>query len=129
MKTKSIPYHALLTLAILLFSSCEKKDESAPEIGLVAPLNGDTISLATDSVRIEFDVKDNDEIHMATVDVTQSGVKVFSNCCDVDAPKNHFSYAFKPSGINEITPLNLSINASDHAGNQSNKNITFYVKP
>jgi hypothetical protein len=129
MKTKSISYFILLVSVILIFSSCEKKDESSPEIGLLSPISGDTISMTTDSVRIEFHVKDNDEIHMTNVDVTQAGVNIFSNCGDIDAPMYHFSQDFKPQNINAITPLELLITASDHAGNQSSKKATFYVKP
>ena len=129
MKTKSIPYFTLLAAVLLIFSSCEKNDESSPEINLFGPLSGDTISMTTDSVRISFHVKDNDEIHMATADITQAGVNIFKSSKDVDAPMYHFSQDFKPQKITGVTPLELTITASDHAGNQSSKKATFYVKP
>lgn len=129
MKTKSIPYFTLLAAVLLIFSSCEKNDESSPEISLLSPISGDTISMTTDSVRIEFHIKDNDEIHMATADITQAGVNIFKSSKDVDAPMYHFSQDFKPQKITGVTPLELTITASDHAGNQSSKKATFYVKP
>ena len=129
MKTNTISHFTLLTCVFLIFSSCEKNDESSPEISLSSPLSGDTISMTTDSVRIEFHVKDNDEIHMTNVDVTQAGVNIFSNCGDLDAPMYHFSQDFKPQKITGLTPLELTITASDHSGNQSSKKATFYVKP
>jgi len=129
MKTNSIPYFTLFAAALIIFSSCEKNDESSPEISLFGPLSGDTISMTTDSVSISFHVKDNDEIHMATVDITQAGVNIFKSSKDVDAPMYHFSQDFKPQKITGVTPLELIITASDHAGNQSSKKATFYVKP
>jgi hypothetical protein len=129
MKTNSIPYFTLFAAALFIFSSCEKNDESSPEISLFGPLSGDTISMTTDSVSISFHVKDNDEIHMATVDITQAGVNIFKSSKDVDAPMYHFSQDFKPQKITGVTPLELIITASDHAGNQSSKKATFYVKP
>jgi len=129
MKTAKFLFTTLIAVASLSVTSCEKKDESSPEITLLEPTAGDTISLTTDSVRIAVHVKDNDEIHMANVDVTQAGVNIFSNCSDVDAPMYDFQQDFKPQNISAVTPLELTITASDHSGNQSSKKATFYVKP
>jgi hypothetical protein len=129
MNTGKFLFTTLIAVASLSVTSCEKKDESSPEITLLEPTAGDTISLTTDSVRIAVHVKDNDEIHMANVDVTQAGVNIFSNCSDVDAPMYHFQQDFKPQNISAVTPLELTITASDHSGNQSSKKATFYVKP
>ena len=128
MNTQNI-FTVLFITASISIVSCEKKDESSPEINLLEPNSGDTIALSTDSVHIEFDVKDNDEIHMTNVDVTQAGVNIFSNCGDIDAPLYHFHQHFKPQNISTITPLELRITASDHSGNQSIKTAKFYVKP
>jgi len=129
MNTGKFLFTTLIAVASLSVTSCEKKDESSPEITLLEPSEGDTISLSTDSVHIEFHIMDNDEIHMAKVDVAQSGVNIFSNSNDVDAPMYHFHQHMKPQNISAVTPLELTITASDHSGNQSSKKATFYVKP
>jgi hypothetical protein len=116
--------------ASFFISSCKAKDKEAPTISVFAPSENDTFKVTNDSVHIEFSARDNMELHIVEVNIKNSaGTLLYNNNRDVDNKNYAFHEHFNPSGITSLTPVFLTIKASDHSDNEFTKTVNFFVAP
>lgn len=134
MKNKFILATLALTLALTFIYSCKKEDEEdhqKPVIMILKPSMNDTFSLTTsDSIPIQFNTSDNDELHEVTVNVKNAGgTSVFTKSLDVDEKSLAFSHFFKPGSLSASSMFTLTVEVSDHHLNTDLKTVIFYVRP
>jgi hypothetical protein len=129
----------LLTLFIISITACKKDDKStpgptpdtsAPVITVYSPNDGDTLSIST-GVALSYRITDNVSVRIVEFLTTIPGTGDTINY-SVEQHNAVFlnqSTTLSLSGVSISTPVQLSIKASDEAGNTANKQITFQVIP
>ena len=121
------------TLSLGVLPSCEKgEDTEKPAITVAEPSMDDTITLSAEpEVHLEFTTTDNQGLRELKVKVTNSmGTELFAENPDVGGLKV-FAYHehFEPLGISGLTPLTVTLKATDKNDNEEIRIIPIFVRP
>lgn len=133
-KTMSLFFLSFITF--ISFTSCKKNKSSSdttnPIIAIVEPTDLDTLKLSVESeLHIEFTASDNSSLHSLEVNLLDSSNAIlFQSTPNV---MDQTSYAFHshyfPIGITGLTWMKITIKATDHASNITEKVVKVYIKP
>jgi len=114
----------LLMAAIFLATQCKKAEEDStpPTIDILSPEAGSNWTQA-DSVRIEAAIADED-LHKYSVKILKNDDDIF----EFETHTHDQNVLYKKSWFSEETgQFLLRIEAEDHNGNSSSKQINFFV--
>lgn len=112
---------------VISFTSCTKKDDTAPVISLSTPVDQQDFAIG-DTIFIHGDVTDNEALHELMVSLTQeeSGAVVLDYMPTVhDMPSFHIDTFFVPTDTVHVH-FDLKVEAWDHDDNKSELNYTLH---
>ncbi len=131
---------ALVLIASVVFS-CSKDDDSSsqptpdvtgPLITLVYPTDGDTVSMAADSLKLRFTVYDTQGLDSLLMVVTNQStgdtIRYLNQVLNGTLSYLYSNYYFA-TPFNFTYPANVYIRATDNLGNVSTKQASCLIVP
>lgn len=124
----------LLPAFVLIAVSCVKnplRDGAPPEIAVVEPVSGDTLTLSKgDEVHVELTVTDDAGLHALRVTLRDgSGKTLLDDQPPVNDLKVYPYHTHLIPALSAGTACTLSVLAEDHAGHTASEQRVFVLKP
>ncbi len=126
----------IIIFLFIFITSCSKEetksDTEKPTIHVEEPSMNDTIVLSqSPEIHIEFTAQDNIELKQVSVKLTNNiGTELFTENPNVTGLKVFsFHDHYMPTGISSLTPLTLTIVATDKKDNSQTQIVPLMVKP
>ena len=125
----------LFSLILLLsLASCESddpmEDEEKPSINLISPTMDD-MYMNGDTVYIQAEIADNDELHEISGKITHTHMGVSTEVWSLDTHSHLDTYILKDMYVIDVAGMHndftLELEVSDHNGNVGTKEFHFHV--
>lgn len=122
---------SIAAICSLINSSCNTAEENtAPEITILSPTSNEGDFLSNEPITLNVIVTDDDELHEVSVSVVRNhdAAQVYSSNEHTHATEYLFleDTSFNTSEASNFT---LTVNASDHDGEEESKSEVFRVIP
>jgi hypothetical protein len=111
-------------MAVLLLSCA--KDKEKPTITISSPTEGSSM-MANATGTFNFSCKDNKELHDVKFEVRNSSNSAILVEGDEHEHQKEFSKSISFTTPNDVVSLKFKVEASDHAGNKMEKEISIQV--